>query len=251
MFNKPLVVALSGLSLMLSTSFVAAQTSETAPTSQPSATEAVESAPDSGASMKETISQKFSYIMGFQVTEQMKSLGLTLDQKAFVSGQNDSKAGAEMGLSEDEMMQLQMDLQKLSQEVQAEAGKENGAKAEAFLAENKTKDGVITTDSGLQYMVITEGEGESPKADSNVVVHYRGTLLDGSEFDSSYERGEPAEFNAGQVIPGWTEGLQLMKPGAKYKFFIPPALGYGERGSMPVIPANSLLIFEVELIEVQ
>jgi FKBP-type peptidyl-prolyl cis-trans isomerase FkpA len=120
----------------------------------------------------------------------------------------------------------------------------------AFLAENATKEGVITTPSGLQYLVLTEGEGTSPKATDTVVVHYRGTLLNGAEFDSSYARREPAEFPLNRVIKGWTEGVQLMKPGAKFRFFIPPNLAYGSRGAGIDIGPNETLIFEVELLKV-
>jgi len=124
-------------------------------------------------------------------------------------------------------------------------------KGEKFLAENKTKEGVITTASGLQYKVLTEGSGKSPTATDTVVCHYRGTLLDGTEFDSSYKRGEPAEFPLNHVIPGWTEGVQLMKEGAKYQFFIPSNLAYGSRGAGGVIGPDATLIFEVELIKIK
>ena len=124
-------------------------------------------------------------------------------------------------------------------------------KGEKFLAENKTKEGVITTASGLQYKVLTEGSGKSPTATDTVVCHYRGTLLDGTEFDSSYKRGEPAEFPLNRVIPGWTEGVQLMKEGAKYQFFIPSNLAYGPRGAGGVIGPDATLIFEVELIKIK
>lgn len=258
MSHKTLVAALSGLSLMLVSGLATAQ-SDSQPTTSP-ATEAATSAPTesqeeapalTGQELKDSISDRFSYIVGFQIGEQLKSLGLVLNHKSFASGMQSSVDGEELKYKEEDMMKLQQELQGLSEEKAAAEGIENLAKADAFLAENKTKEGVITTASGLQYMVLTPGEGESPKPDSNVTVNYKGTLLDGSDFDSSYDRGEPATFNAGQVIPGWTEGLQLMKPGAKFKFFIPPALGYGEAGSQPVIPSNSLLIFEVELIEIQ
>jgi FKBP-type peptidyl-prolyl cis-trans isomerase len=124
-------------------------------------------------------------------------------------------------------------------------------KGKAFLAENAKKEGVKTTPSGLQYIVITEGTGKSPKATDVVLVHYRGTLLDGTEFDSSYKRNQPISFPLNQVIPGWTEGVQLMKEGAKYKFFIPSNLAYGPRGAGGVIGPDETLIFEVELLKVQ
>ena len=123
---------------------------------------------------------------------------------------------------------------------------------EAFLKENAKKEGVKTTASGLQYKVLKEGEGKSPKATDTVKVHYKGTLIDGKEFDSSYKRGEPIEFPLNRVIPGWTEGVQLMKEGAKYQFTIPSKIGYGERGTPGgPIPPNATLIFEVELIQVK
>jgi FKBP-type peptidyl-prolyl cis-trans isomerase FkpA len=124
-------------------------------------------------------------------------------------------------------------------------------KGEKFLAENKTKEGVKTTASGLQYKVLTEGSGKKPSATDTVVCHYRGTLLDGTEFDSSYKRNEPAEFPLNRVIPGWTEGVQLMNEGSKFQFFIPSKLAYGEHGAGGVIGPDETLIFEVELIKIK
>lgn len=128
---------------------------------------------------------------------------------------------------------------------------DNLAAGEAFLAENAKKDGVITTSSGLQYQVVSEGSGASPNATSNVTVHYEGTTINGKVFDSSYKRGEPATFPLNRVIAGWTEGLQLMKEGGKTRFFIPANLAYGDRYAGPSIGPNSTLIFDVELIKVQ
>lgn len=127
---------------------------------------------------------------------------------------------------------------------------ENKAAGLAFLADNSKKDNIVTTASGLQYEILTAGEGKSPLATNQVTVHYQGTTIDGNKFDSSYSRGEPATFPLNRVIAGWTEGLQLMKEGAKYRFFIPSELAYGERGAGTDIPANAALIFEVELIKV-
>ncbi|MCP5559709.1 MAG: FKBP-type peptidyl-prolyl cis-trans isomerase [Verrucomicrobiaceae bacterium] len=124
------------------------------------------------------------------------------------------------------------------------------ALGKAFLEENAKKEGVKTTASGLQYLVLTEGEGKSPKAKDTVVVHYRGTSITGAEFDSSYSRREPAEFPLNRVIKGWTEGVQLMKEGSKFRFFIPPNLAYGTRGAPPDIAPNETLVFEVELLKV-
>ena len=127
----------------------------------------------------------------------------------------------------------------------------NLAKGEKFLAENATKEGVVTTASGLQYKILTEGTGKSPKATDTVLVHYAGTLLSGTEFDSSYRRKEPIEFPLNRVIPGWTEGVQLMKEGAKFRFFIPSKLAYGPRGAGRDIGPNETLIFDVELLKVK
>lgn len=128
---------------------------------------------------------------------------------------------------------------------------ENDVLSKAFLAKNAKKDKIMITDTGLQYKVITEGTGKTPDIEDNVTVHYRGMTIDGKEFDSSYDRGEPTTFPVSRVIPGWTEGLQLMKEGSKYRFFIPSYLGYGKKGAGRVIPPNSALVFDVELIKVE
>ena len=134
--------------------------------------------------------------------------------------------------------------------VQEESSKELRAAGDDFLAENKNKDNIKITESGLQYKVVEEGDGDEPKASDKVTVHYTGKLIDGTVFDSSISRGEPTQFGVNQVIPGWVEGLQLMKPGAKYEFYIPQDLAYGAQGSQGTIPPYSALIFEVELIKI-
>lgn len=148
------------------------------------------------------------------------------------------------------MEEAQTFIQEYFNRIQTEQASQSKEEGDKFLEENKAKPGVITTESGLQYQVITEGTGERPKATDQVKVHYTGSLLDGKVFDSSVERGEPATFQVDRVIPGWTEGLQIMPVGSKYIFWIPSDLGYGERGSGPDIKPNSMLKFEVELLEI-
>jgi FKBP-type peptidyl-prolyl cis-trans isomerase len=165
-----------------------------------------------------------------------------------LKGLKDGLAG-NAALNDQEMQEAMMGLQKDMQAKVAELGTKSKKEGEDFLAANKSKQGIKATTSGLQYKVIKEGSGPKPKSTDVVKVHYRGTLLDGTEFDSSYKRGEPVEFPLDQVIKGWTEGLQLMTVGSKYQLFIPAALAYGEPGNRG-IPPNSTLIFEVELLEI-
>jgi FKBP-type peptidyl-prolyl cis-trans isomerase FklB len=163
-------------------------------------------------------------------------------------------AGEKSALTDQELKdalnKFQQDLTTRQQEKRRVLGEKNKTEGEAFLAENKTKPGVVTLPSGLQYKVVTEGEGDSPKPEDSVTVNYRGTLLDGTEFDSSAKHGRPATFRVNGVIPGWTEALTKMKPGAKWELFIPSTLAYGERGNQNIAP-NATLQFEVELISVQ
>src|SRR5216684_4422081 len=153
-------------------------------------------------------------------------------------------------MSEQEVRETMMAFEKDMQQKQAETAQKNAAEADKFLAANKSKEGVKTTESGLQYKVLKEGSGAQPKSSDTVTVNYRGTLMDGTEFDSSYKRGQPATFPVGGVIKGWTEALQLMKVGSKFQLFIPANLAYGEQGR-PGIPPNSVLNFEVELMDVK
>lgn len=169
---------------------------------------------------------------------------------------NNYNAGIQNGLSDDEGLLTQDEIMQVTnsylQELAAKAGEENVEEGQAFLDANKEKEGVMVTESGLQYKVLEAGEGTSPTAENTVRVHYEGTLIDGEIFDSSYERGQPAEFPLNRVIPGWTEGVQLMKEGAVYEFYIPSELAYGTRAPQgsPIGP-NETLIFKVELLEVK
>ncbi len=208
----------------------------------------------------ETEKDRFSYIIGVQVGGSIMQGGLDLNPDMLARGIKDIVEDNELAMSEEEMQEAMMALQKKMSEAQEEMQREmqdrqreeggkNLAAAQAFLEKNATEEGVIVRDSGLQYRVLTEGSGDMPTADSQVRVHYKGTLLDGTQFDSSYDRGEPAQFRAGQVIQGWQEALQLMAVGSKWQLFIPPGLAYGESGR-PGIPPNAMLIFEVELLEI-
>lgn len=202
----------------------------------------------------ETEAQKVSYVIGSQIGTSIKSDGIEIDLDAFVRGLTDARAGRELAMTQEEMQQAMQGFReqmmaKMEAE-RAEAGAKAGAEGAKFLAENAEKPGVKTTESGLQYVVVEEGDGATPEASDVVRTHYRGTLIDGTEFDSSYARGEPAEFPVNGVIAGWTEALQLMQVGDKWKLFIPSDLAYGERGAGQDIPPNAALIFDIELLEI-
>lgn len=201
-----------------------------------------------------TDKQKVSYMVGMDLGRNLTQIQDELDVAILVQGLQDTLAGRPTKLTEEQANEVK---QGFMQKLQARAVEERTAQAaanrsegEAFLAENKNKPGVRTTDSGLQYQVITEGRGAKPAATDRVRVHYTGTLLDGTKFDSSVDRGTPAEFALNGVIPGWTEALQLMSVGSKYKLFIPSELAYGENGTPGPIGPNATLIFEVELLEI-
>ena len=199
----------------------------------------------------DTDEQKFSYALGHQAGQQLKSAGVEIDAVAFAAAINDVTKGQPMQLTADEMnAALQAGQQRLQQkkEAEAQAALEAG---KAFLEQNKAREGVVVLPSGLQYIELKAGEGESPGEDSEVTVHYRGTLINGQEFDSSYKRGEPTSFNLNAVIPGFRESLMLMKPGAKWQVFIPSEMGYGSKGAGAAIGPNQTLIFEIELISVK
>ena len=191
---------------------------------------------------------KVSYALGLGIGRQLSEMGAnSLNIDDFAQAIKDVITGAQLQLSDVEAQTLVQNFFQEKQKQQSAGAIEEGEK---FLAENAAKEGVVTLSSGLQYLVIKEGNGKRPKATDQVKCHYEGTLINGQMFDSSIKRGEPATFPLNQVIAGWTEGLQLMQEGSKYRFFIPYNLGYGERGAGNTIPPYSTLIFDVELIEV-
>jgi FKBP-type peptidyl-prolyl cis-trans isomerase FklB len=196
---------------------------------------------------------KDSYSLGYKYGESFKKQGMQIDLEIFTAGFRDALGGNEPRMTQEEISAALSDLQKrmfAAQQLQLrERAAKNLEEGKAFLTENAKKEGVKTRPSGLQYRVITEGVGASPKAGDTVKVHYRGTFIDGDEFDSSLKRGEAASFQVDAVIAGWTEALQLMKEGSKWQLFVPSELAYGQRGQGR-IPPNSTLIFEVELISV-
>ena len=196
---------------------------------------------------------RLSYSVGYQVGGDFKRQGLDINPEMLLKGVQDALLGKEPLMSSQEMRTTLVEVQKTvaaaqNQKNKAQADK-NLAEGKVFLAENAKKAGVKTLPSGLQYQVIKEGAGAMPKATDTVTVHYRGTLIDGTEFDSSYSRGKPATFGVGRVIAGWTEALQLMKEGARWQLFIPSKLAYGDKQTGNIEP-NSTLIFDVELISV-
>ena len=193
---------------------------------------------------------KLSYAIGLNIGTNFGKQKIAISTDAFAAGVKDGMNGKPQ-MTDAEIKETMTTFEKDMEAKQATAGDKNAKEGEKFLAENKKKEGVKTTASGLQYKVIKEGTGAQAKETDTVTVNYRGTLIDGSEFDSSYKRGEPATFPLNAVIKGWTEGLQLMKTGSKYQFFIPASLGYGARGAGGDIGPNSTLIFEVELISVK
>jgi FKBP-type peptidyl-prolyl cis-trans isomerase len=210
---------------------------------------------EKGAPMElKTQKDKASYSIGVSIGKNLKDQKVEIQTDILVKGLLDAYTGAKTQLTEKEMgdvlTQFQQEIMAKAQEEAAKKGGENKSKGEKFLEDNKNKPGVKTTPSGLQYTVISEGTGPKPTASSTVKVHYTGKLIDGTTFDSSVDRGEPIEFPLNGVIKGWTEGVQLMSKGSKYKFFIPSDLAYGDRGAGNAIGPNETLVFEVELLDI-
>jgi FKBP-type peptidyl-prolyl cis-trans isomerase len=206
-----------------------------------------------------TQKEKFSYALGMNTGERMAQglhdKSVPFDPAILARGLKDGLTGGKTLLTDAEaqavLSEVQTELRKKQDEKTHAAGEANKKDGDAFLAANKGKEGVVTLPSGLQYKILTAGKGPKPTADDSVVCNYRGTLINGTEFDSSYKRGEPATFPVGGVIKGWTEALQLMPVGSKWQLFVPSDLAYGERGPSPEIGPNSTLIFEVELLSIQ
>jgi FKBP-type peptidyl-prolyl cis-trans isomerase FklB len=193
---------------------------------------------------------KFSYSIGLNIGSNLSKQKIEVNPDMVTAGIKDAIAGKPQ-LTQDQIKEVMTTFEKDMEQKQKAAGEKNAAEGAKFLEENKKKEGVKTTSSGLQYKVIKEGTGPQPKATDIVTVNYRGTLMNGTEFDSSYKRGEPATFPLNGVIKGWTEGVQLMKVGSKYQLFIPPQLAYGDRAVGPDITPNSTLIFDVELLGIK
>jgi len=202
-----------------------------------------------------TDEQKLSYAMGLDLGEYFKGLEEKFDLNVLQAGINDGYNGNKPLLTPEDAAGIQQTFAKRQQEKQMQKTvvmvQKNRKAAEEFLKANKAKEGVVETKSGLQYKVVKKGQGAKPTPTDTVKVQYKGTLLDGKEFDSSYKRNEPAVFQVNQVIAGWQEALPLMEVGATYELFIPPDLAYGDRGAPPVIEPGSMLIFQVELLEIQ
>ncbi|MFZ5453256.1 MAG: FKBP-type peptidyl-prolyl cis-trans isomerase [Thermodesulfobacteriota bacterium] len=202
-----------------------------------------------------TEKDKISYGIGVSIAKNFKKQGIEVEVDVLSRGLKDELSGAQLLIGEKELAQVLMAYQNEMRQKMMEARKKameaNKQEGEAFLAANKKKEGVLALPSGLQYKILEAGKGKKPKADDTVVVHYRGTLINGAEFDSSIRRGQPITVNLAKVIPGWREAVQLMPMGSKWELFIPPQLAYGERGSGKDIGPNATLIFEVQLVGIK
>jgi FKBP-type peptidyl-prolyl cis-trans isomerase len=246
--------------VLLVAAAVAAGAQSGQPTQKPAQKPAAQTAPQAApaapnaAGKPESLLDRASYIIGLNLGKSLKTNDIQANTDLIVKGLRDGLSGGQALLTDEEMQTamtaFQQQVAQQQEAKQKAVGEKNKTEGEAFLAKNKARKEVKTTASGLQYEVLKEGTGAAPKATDTVTVNYKGTLMDGTTFDSSYDRGEPATFVLNQVIPGWTEGVQLMKVGSKYKFYIPSALGYGDHGAGSVIGPNAPLVFEVELLSI-
>jgi FKBP-type peptidyl-prolyl cis-trans isomerase FklB len=202
-----------------------------------------------------TKKEKISYSIGVNIGKNMKTQGMDLDQGLLTQGIKDGLNSSKTAMSDKDMeaamTSFQQEMTGKMQAKQKVNGEKNTKEGEAFLAANKKKEGVVTLSSGLQYKILKSGDGPKPTKDQTVKCHYRGTLIDGTEFDNSYKRGEPTEFPVGQVVKGWTEALQLMPVGSKWQLFIPSDLAYGPNGAGQMIGPNATLIFDIELLSIK
>ncbi len=254
-FTSMVNILAAGIVLLASNS-QGQQTPAAKPPAAPATkTRRVAPAAKSPAPLLTTQKDKFSYALGMNLGGSLKKQSVAVDSNILARGLKDALAGGKTALTEDQaratLMEVQTEMRKKQQEEMQAAGEASKKEGAAFLAANKMKDGVVTLPSGLQYKILTQGTGPKPTASDSVVCNYRGTLLNGTEFDSSYKRGEPATFPVSGVIKGWTEALQLMPVGSKWQLFIPSDLAYGERSPAPEIGPDSTLIFEVELLSIQ
>ena len=263
--RKPFIMALTGITI--STLFVGsliAQQASSTTTQKP----AIKKTPVTGATKPrqsstathqpfslKTPQDKASYALGMNLGRSLHKQSVELEPDIVARGLKDALAGGKTLLTDDEaqaaLTALQNDVRAKQQEKMQQLAGKNKKEGDAFLAANKAKEGVVALPSGLQYKILTPGTGPKPSAADSVVCNYRGTLIDGTEFDSSYKRGQPATFPVGRVIKGWTEALQLMPVGSKWQLFIPSDLAYGERGAGADIGPNATLIFEVELLSIE
>jgi FKBP-type peptidyl-prolyl cis-trans isomerase FklB len=256
LMSSTLAIVLTGAGLAQQTSTTNAQH---APATTTKKTTAAKRTPATAAKPKAvtltTQKDKVSYAIGMNMAKSLQRQSVEVEPDILVKGLKDVLTGNKPLLSEDEarttLTAFQNDMRAKQQEKAAQAGSSNKKTGEDFLAANKAKEGVITLPSGLQYKILKQGSGPKPSAADSVVCNYRGTLIDGTEFDSSYKRGQPATFPVSGVIKGWTEALQLMPVGSKWQLFVPSELAYGDRGAGADIGPNATLIFEVELLSIQ
>jgi FKBP-type peptidyl-prolyl cis-trans isomerase len=237
-----------------------AAASQTAPAAKTQTTPAAKTGQSTAAKRPvapltlKTDKDKLSYAVGMNIGRSIHSQSMEIDPAILLRGLKDEMAGKTVMTdmeAHNTLMQAQQEAKKKADETRQASMEPNKKAGDAFLAANKTKEGVVTLPSGLQYKILKEGTGPKPTPSDSVVCNYRGTLIDGKEFDSSYKRGQPATFPVGQVIKGWTEALQLMPVGSKWQLFVPPDLAYGDRGAGPDIGPGATLIFEVELISIK
>ena len=241
-------VVILGLALLVLSTTVNAQQPAASPQAQAAGAQATPAA----APMDRA---KLSYALGMDLGTQMRKQGIDIDPAIFTKALADAISGAKLEMTAEESRAIitvfQDEMRKKQQAAAAVAGAKNKQEGEAFLAANKAKEGVVTLPSGLQYKIVKQGTGPKPALTDTVECHYRGTLIDGTEFDSSYKRNQPATFPVNGVIRGWTEALQLMPVGSKWELYVPSTLAYGERGAGQTIAPNATLIFEVELISIK